>query len=96
MTGMLKDFKFSTAYLDDIIIFSRTAKDHLDCIKQVFEKLRSTQMSMKLSKHHIFMKEIQYLGHILSIKGIRPLPIKNTNNKEHASAKNVKTNMCIP
>ena len=31
---------------------------------------------MKLSKCHFFTKEIQYLGHILSTKGIRPLPSK--------------------
>ena len=31
---------------------------------------------MKLSKCHFFTKEIQYLGHILSIKGIHPLPLK--------------------
>ena len=31
---------------------------------------------MKLSKYHFLTKEIQYLGHILSTKGIRPLPSK--------------------
>ena len=31
---------------------------------------------MKLSKCHFFTKEIQYLGHILSTMGIRPLPSK--------------------
>ena len=31
---------------------------------------------MKLSKCHFFSKEIQYLGHILSTKGICPLPSK--------------------
>ena len=31
---------------------------------------------MKLSKHHFFIKEIQYLGHILSTTGIRPQPSK--------------------
>ena len=76
MTGILKDFNFAIAYLDDIIIFSKTAEEHLDHIKQVFEKLRSTHLSMKLSKCHFFMKEIQYLGHILSTKGIKPLPSK--------------------
>ena len=74
MTGILKDFNFAIAYLDDIIIFSRTAEEHLDHIKQVFEKLRSSHLSMKLSKCHFFTKEIQYLGHILSTKGIKPLP----------------------
>ena len=76
MTGILKDFNFAIAYLDKTIIFSRTAEEHLDNIKQVFEKLRSTHLSMKLSKCYLFMKEIQYLGHILRIKGIRPLPSK--------------------
>ena len=31
---------------------------------------------MKFSKCHFFTKEIQYLGHILSTKGIQPLPSK--------------------
>ena len=33
ITGILKDFNFTTAYLDDIIIFSKTAKEHLNHIK---------------------------------------------------------------
>ena len=76
MTGILKDFNFTIAYLDDIIIFSRTAEEHLSHIKKVFEKLWATKLSMKLSKCHFFSKEIQYLGHILSTKGICPLHSK--------------------
>ena len=76
MTGILKDFNFTIGYLDDIIIFSRTAEEYLDHIKQVLEMLRSTHLSMKLSKCHFFTMDIQYLGHILSTKGIRPLPSK--------------------
>ena len=74
MTGVLKDFSFAIAYLDDFIIFSRTAEEHLSHIKQVFEKLRNAHLLMKLSECHFFTKEIQYLGHILSTNGIRPLP----------------------
>ena len=70
MTGTLKEFNFAIAYLDDIIIFSRTAEEHLSHMAQVFEKLRSAKLSMKFSKCHFFTKEIQYLGHILSTKGI--------------------------
>ena len=76
MARMLKDFSFTIAYLDDIIIFSRTAGEHLDHIKQILEKLRSAHLLMKLSKCHFFTKEIQYLGHILSTKGIGSLPLK--------------------
>ena len=76
MTGMLKDFNFAIAYLDDIIIFSKTPQEHLSHIKKIFEKLRSVKLSMKMSKCNFFSKEIQYLGHILSATGIQPLPSK--------------------
>ena len=76
MTGILKDFHFAIAYLDDIIIFSKTAEEHLDHMKQVFGMLKSTHLFMKLSKCHFFTKDIQYLGHILNTKGIKPLPSK--------------------
>ena len=70
MTGILKEFDLAITDLDEIIIFSRMAEEHLSHIKQVFEKLRNTKLSMKFSKCHFFMKEIQYLGHIHSTKGI--------------------------
>ena len=76
MTGILKDFNFTIAYLDNIIIFSKTPEEHLTHIRRVCEKLCSVNLSMKLSKCHFFSKEIQYLGHILSTKGICPLPSK--------------------
>ena len=76
MTEILKDFDFAIAYLDDIIIFKRMAEEHLSHIRQVFGNLRAAKLSMKLSKCHFFSKEIQYLGHILSMKGIQPLPSK--------------------
>ena len=85
MTGVLKDFPFTIAYLDDIIIFSRTAEEHLYHIRQVFKKLHNAHLWMQLSKCHFFAKEIQYLGHILSTTGIKPLPSKTqANKKKHA------------
>ena len=76
MTGILKDFNFTIAYLDNIIIFSKTPQEHLLHIRMVFKKLKSANLSMKKSKCSFFSKEIQYLGHILSASGIRPLPAK--------------------
>ena len=76
MTGILRDFFFTIAYLDDIIIFSKTPQEHLSHICMVFEKLKTVNLSMKKSKCSFSSKEIQYLCHILSTTGIRPLPSK--------------------
>ena len=76
MTGILKDFNFAIAYLDDIIIFSKTPQEYLSHIRKVFEEFRSAKLSMKMSKCNFFSKEIQYLRHILSATGIQPLPSK--------------------
>ena len=82
MTGILKDFPFAMAYLDDIIIFSKTPQEHLSHICMIFKKLKSINLSMKKSKCSFFSKEIQYLGHILSVTGIWQLPAK-THTIQH-------------
>ena len=82
MTDILKDFNFATAYLDGIIIFSKSPMEHLLHIRMVSKKLKSANLSMKKSKYSFFSKEIQYLGHILSATGIRPLPAK-THTIQH-------------
>ena len=69
MTGILKDFSFAIAYLDDIIIFSKTPQEHLSHIRKIFEKLRSAKLSMKMSKCNFFLS-------------IQPLPSK-THAIEH-------------
>ena len=73
MNKVLKDLSFTMAYLDDIIIYSKTAEEHLDHLQQVFHK-----PFMKLSNCHFLTKEIQYLVHVLSTTGIKPLPPKTT------------------
>ena len=70
MTGILKDFPFVIAYLDDIIMFSKTPQEYLSHICMVFEKLRTANLSMKKSKCNFFSRGIQYLGHILRATGI--------------------------
>ena len=76
MNKVLNDHPFAIAYLDDTIICSKTAEDHLDHLQQVFHKLSNAELSMKLSKCHLFPKEIQYFDHVLSTTGIKPIPSK--------------------
>ena len=96
MTGILKDFAFAIAYIDDIIIFSKTPQEHLSHIQMVFEKLKSANLSMKKSKCSFFSKEIQYLGHIVSATGIRPLPAKTHAIQHMQSQKTPKQVRAFP
>ena len=52
---------------------------------------------MKLNKCHFFSKEIQYLGHILSTKGICPLPLKTQAiQKMHPLTTTSETSLSLP
>ena len=67
---------FAMAYLDDIIIFSQNEQEHLKHIEIIFKKLKKAGLKLKESKCDFFKKEIHYLGHLISVNGIQPLPEK--------------------
>ena len=46
----LKGLDFCFAYLDDIIIYSRTEKEQFDHIKQIFDRLHKANIKLKLTK----------------------------------------------
>ena len=69
--------EFVMAYLDDIIIFSRNEHEHLKHIQIIFQKLIDAGLKLKESKCDFFKKEIHYLGHLISLEGIHPLPEKS-------------------
>ena len=63
-------------YLDDIIIFSDTKEEHLKRLEAVFQKLHAAGLKLKPSKCFFFKEEIEYLGHVVSGKGISTNPKK--------------------
>lgn len=63
---------FAVAYLDDILIFSRSAEEHLNHINQVFDRLRQHSFKLKLKKCAFFQTETTYLGFTINRQGIKP------------------------
>ena len=59
-------------YLDDIIVFSSTFKDHLVRLSGVFQALNDAGLQLKPSKCHFALREVRYLGHVVSQAGIKP------------------------
>ena len=50
-------------YLDNIIVFAATWEEHLDRLRQVFERLRHTQLKLGADKCTFAAREVSYLGH---------------------------------
>lgn len=63
-------------YIDDILIFSETAEDHITHLGDVFERLIRYNLKLKPSKCDIFKPELLFLGHLISENGIKPNPQK--------------------
>ena len=71
MNKVLKGLNFTLAYLDNIIIFSETAEQHLKHIQIVLNRLRQVKLKIE-EKHAFFNKELHYLGHLLTTDGFKP------------------------
>ena len=63
---------FSMAYLDDIIIFSSSVREHLQHLQAVFERLKSHGLKLKLPKCQFMNEETRYLGFVINKNGIKP------------------------
>ena len=72
----MDDLNWCIVYLDDIIIFSDTKEEHLKRLEAVFQKLFAAGLKLKPSKCFFFREEIEYLGHVVSGKGIATNPKK--------------------
>ena len=72
INDVLKGCNFAMGYLD-IIIYSRTEREHLEHLEEIFGRLRAAGLKLKLEKCSFFKRHIQYLGHLISADGIQPL-----------------------
>ena len=73
---------FAIAYLDDIIIFSKTEEEHLQHLEIIFQRHREAGLKLKWSKCSFMKLHIEYLGHLISESGIEPMPDKLSAIKE--------------
>ena len=81
---------FVSVYLDDIIIYSSTIDRHLEHLDTVFDRLRQAGLRLKPSKCQFFCPQIAYLGHVISVDGIRPDPEKITKIQNWPRPRNQK------
>ena len=67
---------FAAAYLDDVIIYSKTWGEHLKHMEEVWQRLKEAGLTVKLRKCQFGMAHCVYLGHVVGSGVVRPEPMK--------------------
>jgi hypothetical protein len=67
---------FVLVLIDDIPIYSKSWKDHVRHVDKVLQLLKEQQLYAKPSKCLFGVKEVEYLGHIVSHEGVKVDPNK--------------------
>jgi hypothetical protein len=68
--------KFLVVFIDDILVFSKSRKEHEEHLRIVLQRLRNHQLYAKFSKCEFWFTEVQFLGHKVSSEGISVDPSK--------------------
>ena len=92
MNDVLKDYldEFVIVFLDDILIYSKTIKDHVRHLGLILEKLRQHQLYAKANKYLVATNQIEFLGQMIIAKGMCPVEEKLRAVKEWHEPKNAK------
>jgi hypothetical protein len=68
--------KFIVVFIDDIVVYSRNEGEHEGHLRFVLQKLRDHKLYAKLSKYEFWLKQVAFLGHVVSKGGISMDPSK--------------------
>jgi hypothetical protein len=68
--------QFVLVFIDDILIYSQNEEAHENHLRLVLQKLRDSQLYAKFWKFDFWLKEVAFLGHIITNGGINVDPSK--------------------
>ena len=72
--------KFVVVFIDNILVYSKNEVEHNEHLRLVLEKLMEHQLYAKFSKCEFWLKEVGFLGHVISGEGIAVDPTKKTSD----------------
>ncbi|KAG8500640.1 hypothetical protein CXB51_002642 [Gossypium anomalum] len=68
--------RFVVVFIDDILVYLRDETEHAEHLRLVLQILRDKQLYAKFSKCEFWLREVSFLGHVVSASGIRVDPSK--------------------
>jgi len=60
------------AYLDDFLVATQTLEHHMTVLKRIFKLLTENRLEIRSDKCKFLFTEIEYLGYLVTEKGISP------------------------
>ncbi|GJY20814.1 putative reverse transcriptase domain-containing protein [Tanacetum coccineum] len=71
--------KFMIAFIDDILIYSKSEEEHAEHLKLILELLKKEELYAKFSKCEFWLSKVQFLGHVIDSEGIHVEARKEEN-----------------
>ncbi|XP_042497656.1 uncharacterized mitochondrial protein AtMg00860-like [Macadamia integrifolia] len=81
--------QYVIVFIDAILIYSKSKEDHANHLRSVLQRLREKQLDAKFSKCEFWSSQVNFLGHIVSARGIEVDPGKVKAVLDWESPKNV-------
>ncbi|GJX22723.1 putative reverse transcriptase domain-containing protein [Tanacetum coccineum] len=79
--------RFVIVFIDDILIYSKSRKEHEGHLKLILKLLKEEELYAKFSKCEFWLSKVQFLGHMIDSEGIHVDPAKIEAIKDWASSK---------